>query len=353
MNKLQVLAEIKGFLEGYNNDLKYVVNVETDPATNVADCIIHEPNKESKTVKIPYEPFVYSKDLLKAGYALYEGYSDTYIESKKIKYGITITKLKTGNQKRLVDGYCYKVTSSKSYNAIVNYFRDGGIDMFAKVEDTNGNVVKDKRGNVKFLHRALFHSPKTTEQFFISTQSRLYKGYEEYRQVHKVVFDCETTGLRYQMARLFAIGVRDNRGFEIILELDKTDDDESEIRLIQNFFNLIVDLKPAVVMGYNSEMFDFEFILGRAKLLKMDMSKIPTSLKEGVQMRRRPNTSVKYGNTADKYTWTDMWGMSVIDILHAVKRTAAVNSEIKENKLKYIAKFEKFAKPNRTYIGRR
>ena len=353
MNKVQVLSEIKNFLEGYNNDLKYLVNVETDPNTNLADCIIHEPNKEPKTVKIPYIPFAYVKDLanLKPNkFILYEGYSDTYIESKKIKYGITITKLKTGNQKRLLDGYCYKVTSSKSYNAIVNYFRDGGIDMFAKVEDTNGNVIKDKRGNVKFLHRELFHSVKTTEQFLISTQSRLYKGYEEYRQVHKVVFDCETTGLRYQMARLFAIGVRDNRGFEMILELDKIDDDESEIRLIQNFFNLIVDLKPAVVMGYNSEMFDFEFILGRAKLLKMDMSKIPTSLKEGVQMRRRPNTSVKYGNTADKYTWTDMWGMSVIDILHAVRRTAAVNSEIKENKLKYIAKFEKFAKPNRTYI---
>ena len=353
MNKVQVLGEIKNFLEGYNNDIKYLVNVETDSSCAIADCIIHEPNKDPKIIKIPYIPFIYVKDLanLKPDkFILYEGYSDTYIESKKIKYGITISKLKTGNQKRLIDGYCYKVTSSKSYNAIVNYFRDGGINMFAKVEDSNGNVVKDKKGNVKFLHRGLFHSPKTTEQFFISTQSRLYKGYEEYRQVHKVVFDCETTGLRYQMARLFAIGVRDNRNFEIILELDKINDDESEIRLIQNFFNLIIDLKPAVVMGYNSEMFDFEFILGRAKLLKMDMSNIPTSLKEGVQMRRRPNTSVKYGNTADRYTWTDMWGMSVIDILHAVKRTAAVNSEIKENKLKYIAKFEKLAKPNRTYI---
>ena len=150
MNKVQVLSEIKNFLEGYNNDLKYLVNVETDPNTNLADCIIHEPNKEPKTVKIPYIPFAYVKDLanLKPNkFILYEGYSDTYIESKKIKYGITITKLKTGNQKRLLDGYCYKVTSSKSYNAIVNYFRDGGIDMFAKVEDTNGNVIKDKRGS--------------------------------------------------------------------------------------------------------------------------------------------------------------------------------------------------------------
>ena len=45
-----------------------------------------------------------------------------------------------------------------------------------------------------------------------------------------------------------------------------------------------------------------------------------------------------------------MWGYSIIDILHATKRTAAINSDIKENGLKYIAKFEKIAKENRTYI---
>ena len=352
MNKLQVLAEIKGFLEGYNNDLKYLVNVETDPTTNIADCIIHEPNKEKKIVKMRYEPFVYVKDLEKLGRTLYEGYSQEYIESKKIKYGITITKLKTGNQKRLVDGYCYKVTSSKSNNAIINYFKDGGIDTFLKVVDADGNIVKDKKtGKPKYVNRELFQSPSTTEQFFISTQSRLYKGFEEYKQVHKLTFDCETTGLRYAMARLFAIGVRDNRGFETILEVEKINDNDAEIKLIQMFFNLIHELKPAVIAGFNSEMFDFEFILGRAKLLGMDLTLLPTGLKADVSLKRRPNTSVKYGNTADKYTATQMWGYSVIDILHAVRRTAAVNSEIKENKLKYIAKLEKIAKPNRTYIA--
>lgn len=351
MNKLQVLSEIKGFLEGYNNELKYLVNVETDPSTNLADCIIHEPNKEPKTIKVPYEPFVYVRDLEKIGRPLYEGYSELYIESKKAKYGITITKLKTGNQKRLVNGYCYKITSSKSYNAIINYFRDGGIDTFEKVVDSDGNVVKDKKtGKVKFVNRNLFHAPTPTEQFFISTQSRLFKGIEEYKQIHKLTFDCETTGLRYQTARLFAIGVRDNRGFEMILETDKREDDEAEVRLIQSFFNLIDQIRPAIILGFNSEMFDFEFILGRAKLLKMNMEEVPTGLRKDVFLKRRPNTSVKYGNTADKYTATQMWGYSVIDILHAVRRTAAVNSEIKENKLKYIAKFEKIARPNRTYI---
>src|SRR5690606_25792649 len=109
-----------------------------------------------------------------------------------------------------------------------------------------------------------------------------------------VTFDIETTALRFQIGREFAIGVRDNRGFEIILEAEKLNDDDAEIKLIQQFFNLIDYLKPAVIMGYNSEMFDFEFLLGRAKLLKMDITKLPMGLKEGSQIRRRANTSVKY-----------------------------------------------------------
>ena len=350
MDKQKVLGEIKGFLEGYNNDLKYIVNVETDPRTNIAECVIHEPNKEPRIENVRYEPFMYMKDLAKLGHKIYDGRVGAIEEGKRIKYGITITKLKTGNQKRLVDGYCYKVTSRNSYNDITNYFRDGGIDPYEKLTDEYDNPVKDKKGDPIYKYRDCFYSPSRTEQFFISTQSRLFKGYEEYKNVHKLTFDIETTGLRFQIARLFAIGVRDNRGFETILEVEKTNDDESEIRLIQDFFNLINHLKPAVISGYFSETFDFDFILGRAKILKMELTEVPTSLKEGVHLRRRGNVSVKYGNTADKYTATEMWGYSCIDILHATKRTAAVNSDLKETGLKYIAKFEKVARPNRTYI---
>lgn len=235
MDKRKVLSEIKSFLEGYNNELKYLVNVETDPRNNIAECIIHEPNKKPRIEKIRYEPFIYMKDLEKLNHKLYVGSTEQYIESKKIKYGINIIKLKTGNQKRLVDGYCYKITSYRSYNDILSYLRDGGIDPYEKLMDDDGQIVKNKKGDPIFLYRDCFYSPKTTEQFFISTQSRLYKGYEEYKNVHKLTFDIETTGLRYQIARVFAIGVRDNRDFETILEVDKVNDDESEIKVIQDF----------------------------------------------------------------------------------------------------------------------
>jgi len=120
---------------------------------------------------------------------------------------------------------------------------------------------------------------------------------------------------------MFAIGVRDNRGFETILEVEKRNDDEAEIKLIQDFFNLIDYIRPAVILGHNSEDFDFEFILGRAGILKMNLTEVPNGLKAGVNLKRRGNTSVKYGNTTDKYTATEMWGYSIIDTIHAAKRT--------------------------------
>ena len=350
MDKHKVLGEIKGFLEGYNTDLKYLVNVETDSRTDIAECIIHPPNEKPKIVDVRYKPFAHMKDLKRHGILLYPGKDDEYIKSKQIKYGITITKLKTGNQQRLVDGYCYLITSHRCSNDITNYFRDGGLDMFEKTFNEQGQVVRDDRGNIYYKNRELFHTLKTTEQFFISTQSRLYKGYEQYKEVHRLTFDIETTGLRYQISRVFAIGVRNNRGFETILRVSKKNDDEAEIQLIQDLFNTIDYIRPAVILGHNSEMFDFEFILGRAKILEMNLSQVPNGLKEGFLLRRKGNTSVKYGNSSDKYTATQMWGYSIIDTLHAAKKTAAVNSDLKATNLKYIAKYEKFARKNRTYI---
>jgi len=349
MDKLNILSEIKSFLDGYNNDLNYLVNVETNPNTNEAECVIHEPGKNPVIKKIEYVPFMYMKNLELHDLKLYAD-NPEIIENKKIKYGITITPLETGNHKRLKNGYCFKVTSSKSYNAIINFFRDGKINPYEKLKDGSGNIIKDAKGEPIYMYRDMFHASRTTEQFFISTQSRLYKGIEEYKDVHKVTFDIETTGLRYQIARVFAIGVRDNRGFEVILEVEKIDDDESEAKLIQDFFNVIVYLKPAVISGYYSEEFDFEFILGRAKVLKMDLNQLSTPFKDGFHLNRRANVSVKYGDTSEKYTATEIPYISIIDILHATKRAAAVNTEIKATGLKYISKFAKIAKTNRTYI---
>lgn len=351
MNKIEVINEIKSFLDGYNNDseFKYIVNVECDTKFNYATCIIHEPGCKPEIRNIQYTPFIYMKDLKRFGKFLYRGDAELD-ECKQLLYGIKITKLETGKQKRLVDGYCYKIESSKSLDAIYSYLSDGGLDPWERKKNESGIFIKDNNGRYVNPNREYFYSVTPQEQFFISTKSRLYKGVNEYKDIHRLTFDIETNGLRYNLNSIFAIGVRDNRGFEKILECEKLNDPDSERKLLQEFFKIILELKPAIIAGYNSENFDFEFILGRCAVLGLDLREFNTTLLDGVTIQRKSNTSVKYGNNSDKYTATKIWGISVIDILHAAKRTAAINTDIKETKLKYITKHEKISKPNRTYI---
>src|SRR5579859_5804221 len=120
----QEIDEISGFLQGYN-DLKYLVNVETYYYKNVADCIIHPPDQEPFIRRIPYTPFLYLKDLEKNGIELYNG--DVEKRKQAIdKYGITIEHLITENQPRLEDGFTMKLSSSVSYQAILDFLKFGG-----------------------------------------------------------------------------------------------------------------------------------------------------------------------------------------------------------------------------------
>lgn len=348
---IQVIHEIAKFLKGHNDKLKYVVNVETIPFHNYATCVIHEPNKVPYIHKERFTPFLYLKDIKKHGINLFNGDRDAMMNAIK-EYGIIIKQLETGDQPRLKEGYTIRISSTNSYNAIVNFLKAGGLDMW--------------EGNNKAQY---FYTLSLEEQFFISTGIRLFKGIEEYSGVHKLIFDIETTSLRPFNGRVFLIGVRDNRGFETILKVNKENDDKEERILIEKFFSIIDWVKPAIISGYNSEEFDFYFILERAKILgllseeKMKryskfIGGFPTTLTSEKDnngryrhtIQRRPSSTVKLGNTTDHYTATQMWGYSITDILHGVKRAAAVNTEIKSTKLKEIAKFNELAKPDRMYI---
>ena len=94
MDKLKVLTEIKGFLDGYNHDLKYLVNVETNPESNEAECIIHEPNKDPEIRRIRYTPFMYMKDLSKHKLEL-------YADRREISFQDLNTFLDIGNRRIL------------------------------------------------------------------------------------------------------------------------------------------------------------------------------------------------------------------------------------------------------------
>ena len=344
------ILEIKKFLEGENEDLKYVVNVQANKYSNKAECIIHKPDGYKCIETHTYTPFLFVKDLKKHGIVLYDNNKEL-IKLKIEQYGITFTKLKTGNQKRLENGYTYKVSSNISFDAILNFYKDGGVDIYEKQRNEKGRLIKDKMGNHILNNRKYFYYVSPEEQFFIDKKVRLFKGIDYYDNLHRLVFDIETQGLRPSINRIFAIALKDNFGFEKLLKVDENDNDEEEKRIIIEFFDIIDKIKPAVIAGYNSEEFDFDFILKRAEILNIDLTKLKTTLNDKSTIKRNHRATVKIGGETLRYTSTIIWGVTVIDILHAVKKTAAINSDIKESGLKYICKFEDIAKENRMYIS--
>jgi len=219
-----------------------------------------------------------------------------------------------------------------------------------KITDIENDILELEEDIKKHTNKKdLFFTLKIEEQFLIQSGIRIFKGFENYSEVHKMVFDIETNGLDAFNSRVFLIGIKDNMGFERILAVDKIDDNESEKELIRNFFKIVTTIQPSILFGYNSENFDFTFLLKRVEMLGLDLDGFKTTLKTDKTINKRKGT-VKFGGESEYYEKTNIWGINVVDTYHAVRRAKAINSDIKEAGLKYISKMLKLAKPNRMYI---
>ena len=322
--------EIKDFLEG-RDPQKHIVGIESSYDQNFVNLVINDPERGKVIEKHKFRPFVWMKtpDMTK----FFKG-DRRLIKNKMREYMITITPLRVedgdGNvHPRLDSGFKFLVQTRGTYRSIINFFKESGFDM------------------QKEENRKHFLSVGPTEQFLIQTGKRLFKGFEDYSDIVRFSFDIETTGLSPEDSRIFQIGMKDNRGFEHVLEMVTEDEERNAI---QTFFLIIDELKPDIICGYNSENFDWHFILRRAEILGLDPQRIVKTLKKGMPLYRKQAT-LKMGAEMEYYEQTVMWGYNILDVWHAVRRAKAINSNIKETGLKYITKYSKVAKPNRVYIG--
>lgn len=331
------LELIKKFLEG-RDEQNYITGIEGDYFSNEVTLMIEHPEKGKYFEKHHFTPFIFIKNFKKLGKKLYSSKEEQKEAMKK--HGITITELRTDSHERLEYGYKYLVTTSKKISNINQFFSKAGYNIYNDTEN-------------------IFISNSGIEQFLMSTGKRLFKGFEQYKDIHKFYFDIETTSLEAADGNIFLIGMKDNRGFEKVLTIDLNNPVESERQMIIDFFNIIIYLKPAVIAGYNSEAFDFKYILGRANILGIDLGTkdedgnysydVQTSLHPEKPLRRQ-KTVIKFGGETEDYEKTIMWGMNIIDISHSVRKAKAINSEIKAWNLKYISKYAEVAKPNRMYV---
>jgi DNA polymerase elongation subunit (family B) len=316
--------EIKSFLEG-NDPEEHIVAIEFDYQKDHIYKIKEVPGKGKSIVRDSLIAFAWVGDL--RGLNFYQG-SKALQKEAMSKYGIVIEKLRTDGNEQLEKGLTFLVKSLKGYRALSQFFRDGGIDPW-------GEKAKDK-----------FLMLTPTEQFLISKEKRLFKGFEDYNDITRLVFDLETTSLEPKDGRIFMIGIKTNKGYKKVIEC--TNDDE-ERRGIVEFFKIIDEIKPSIVSGYNSANFDWYWIYERCKILNLDIKKIAKSL-HGDKSITQKESILKLGNEVESFTQTQMWGYNIIDIIHSVRRAQAINSSIKEAGLKYITKFIDAEASDRVYI---
>lgn len=326
---------IESFLQG-SNSKKYVVGVEASYGEPYVHLIINDPNTGKKIERHSYKPFLWFKE--EVSEILFGGKKSKAREAAQ-RYGVKTKRLKISDSngnipKRLLNGYRYIATCTESYNRLVQFFREGGIDIFDK------------------QYSKLFFMFTPVEQFMIQSGIRLFKGIEDYNDIHRFQFDLETEGLDPKRHAIFQIGMRDNKGFELVLETQgKTPQQrrDSERENLINFFRIINHLQPDIISGYNSESFDWAFIYERCERLSIPIDKIAICLDGKTTIKRKP-AMLKLGNEQEAFEQTYLWGYNVIDIAHAVRRAQAINSDIKKWNLKYITKYSGVAKENRVYV---
>jgi DNA polymerase I len=316
--------EIESFLHG-NDPEEFIVAIEFDYASNSIYKIKEIPGKGKEIRKDTFIPFAWVGDLRNLNF-----YSNSKAAQKEAmtKYGIMIDKLETHDNERLQKGLTFMVKSLKGYRELIQFFRDGGCDPW-------GDKTKDK---IMIL--------PPVEQYLISKEKRLFKGFEDYNQVTRLVFDLETDALDPKDGRIFMIGIKTNKGYHRVIECL---DESQEKNAIIEFFNVIDELKPSIIGGYNSANFDWHWIFERCKILGIDPRKVCKSLHPQHSFTRK-ESMLKLANEVEEYVQTSIWGYNVIDIIHAVRRAQAINSSIKAAGLKYITKYINAEAADRVYI---
>jgi DNA polymerase elongation subunit (family B) len=181
------------------------------------------------------------------------------------------------------------------------------------------------------------------EQYLMLTGRVFFRGMA-YHDLHRLQFDLETTSLDPARGRIFLVAIRDNRGFEQVLEAATP---EEEAQMINTLCSLIRERDPDTIENHNLMGFDLPFLEYRARVLK-----VPLLLgREGV-----PNRLESYEETGSvgyrswRRTRFSVAGRELIDTLDAVRRYDFVVRTLPSYRLKEVARHFGLASPERVYI---
>jgi len=208
-------------------------------------------------------------------------------------------------------------------------------------------IVKNYNAKYKTNHKSFYDLPTqtvvhfpTTEQYLIQTGRTYFKGMN-WDNLHRLQFDLETYSLDAKDGAIFLIAIKDNRGYERIID----DASMSEPFLIRELIRIIQERDPDIIENHNIFDFDLPFLEHRAKMHKIKL----TLGRESSRVFPQRGT-LKVGESTVSFTRYCIQGREVIDTLHAVRRWNAIARELTSEGLKEAAQYFSISSHNREYI---
>lgn len=348
---IQIMKEIttevvNTFLNGHD-PMERIISIECAWDEDKVNIIYVDPNGIKRIRQDDFKPFIWVKH--SAAIRLFGG-DRAQLRRYLNMYGIKVKKLITSDDsgkehERLESGYKYLfyATRRMSNQVFQSFFSKAGVPIHPKQKKDEVNTS----GNREFM------GITPIEQYMIATGRRLFKGYDAYNQLNRFIFDLETQGLDPKRHRIEQIGIRTNKGYEKIIEVEgntKDELDRSEIAAIREFLQILAELKPDTVVGHNSENFDWNFFIVRCEHYGIDFSELSLEYFKHAIYKKKKASVLKLGGEVEYYYPTIMWGHNVLDSLHAARRAQAIDSNMKKSNLKYVTKYLNLKKPNRVYV---
>ena len=361
---------VSNFIEGHDPQER-IVNFEYSYKDDFIKVFYRDENDDKHIDTQPFYPFLWAAK--SACEKLTEKTGRAELSSLMKRYGIWCKELDVTNiegevVEEMLDGYrfMFYATSPMSYSKFLEFFRVAGNAVYSS------DKRKDEKNSRKESFTDIPISKKDSrqylvvtpiEQYMISTGKRMFKGYDDYDQCLRLIFDWETTGLDTKRDRIEKFGMSFNRpvkykgklmDFKQIFHVKgdtKEEKDASEMEGIINFLKIIYTFKPDIITAHNGEAFDWNILIGACERLGTTLEELSVPFFEGVGITKNPReTILKLGGEIETFHQTIVPGCIVTDSLHAVRRAQALDSNMLFSNLKYVTKYSKIVKPDRVYV---
>jgi len=342
---------IDKFLNG-RDPMERIVNIECGYNDDTVSIIYRDEDGIKRIKKEPFYPFVWCKaSIAREMFSRFGSSSKVMLSKEMARRHIGCKGLETKNRNgetidRMENGYriMFYAKEPMSFSDFQSFFTDAGTPIYVK--------YLTKAMQNKGFDGKEFLSVSPVEQHMMRTGQRLFKGYENYDDLVRLIFDIESQGLNPETCGITQMGVRTNKGFQKLYSVEGEGKARqiSEVAVINGLYEAIESEKPDIITGHNIENFDIPFQDVRLQKAGTSMKIESSKHMRGGMYKEKKQSVLKLGGETEYYYRTRAFGISIVDSIHAVRRARATDSNMKSVNLKYVTQYSGIAKPNRVYV---